>query len=299
MYHRVANLPDYSYPIVVKPENFRKQIKYLRQAYQPISLDELALSVKGKSIPRRAIVLTFDDGYADNYTNALPVLDEYQVPATIFVSSGYIDKTKEYWWDDLERIFLSLESIPENLNLSIGGNEYKWTLENMEQRRSVRAELRNLIKPLLPQERDSIIEELVKWSGAGINGREPHRSMTREELKQLSKSQYIQIGGHTVNHPQLGVLPKELQYQEIMQGCDELTAITGLPVNTFSYPFGEDEDYSLDTLEIMRSIGFSAACTTHPARVVPGVDLLRLPRFAVGDWDLGVFRQELERYFNK
>lgn len=98
MYHRVNILPGYIFPISVTQDNFRNHMAYLRQSFNPIRLEDLAIAVKNKSIPRGAVAVTFDDGYADNYFNALPILKEFQFPATIFVSSGYIDKKNEYWW---------------------------------------------------------------------------------------------------------------------------------------------------------------------------------------------------------
>lgn len=299
MYHRVAELPGYAYPISVTHEHFRQHMAVLREAYHPIGLEELAEAVRRGSIPRRAVAVTFDDGYADNYLNALPILEEYQIPATIFISSGYINGDREYWWDDLERIFLSSETVPASLEIAVDGQEYSWNLEGMEQRQSIRKEIQQLLKPLHPQYREQLLDTLGQWSGLGRQGRREHRSMTYDELRCLASSPLIQIGGHTINHPQLADLPVELQYREIMQGRQELQTITGKAPQTFSYPFGGLDDFSVETVDIVRKAGFKAACSTQPTRVMRCNDIYRLPRYWVGDWEAGTFQKQIAEFFQR
>jgi peptidoglycan/xylan/chitin deacetylase (PgdA/CDA1 family) len=118
-------------------------------------------------------------------------------------------------------------------------------------------------------------------------------------LRQLASNPLIQIGGHTVNHPQLAALPVELQYQEITQDHTELERITGKPVKTFSYPFGTSSDFSADTVKVVQEAGIKAACSTQHTRVVRGADTYRLPRYWVGDWDVEVFKQEITGFFQR
>jgi peptidoglycan/xylan/chitin deacetylase (PgdA/CDA1 family) len=297
MYHRVMELPGYAYPISVTREHFRQHMAFLKQAYHPIQLINLADAVGRRSIPRHAVAVTFDDGYADNYLNALPILDEFQIPATIFVSSGYINGCQEYWWDDLERILLETAMIPERLAILICGREHVWNLESIHQRRTVRKEIHQLLKPLCPDQREHLLETIRQWAGLGKQGRARHRSMTCDELRRLAESPLIQIGGHTVNHPQLAALPAEMQYQEIVQDRQQLEKITGKPVMTFSYPFGRPDDFLPETVEIVRTAGFEAACSVQHTRVMQGNDIFRLPRYGVGDWDLMTFANELAGFF--
>jgi peptidoglycan/xylan/chitin deacetylase (PgdA/CDA1 family) len=299
MYHRVTELPDYTSPLAVTPEHFRQQMAYLRRSFQPIWLDELAGAVKRGSIPRQAVAITFDDGYADNYMFALPILEEFKIPATIFVTSGSIDSDREYWWDDLERIFLRGRILPETLEICVNGHEYFWTLDNAEKLQSIRKELHQIIKPLRPDYREQILEILTKWANLGRGGRRAHRAMTFDELKTLAGSSVIQIGGHTVNHPQLAALPVELQVQEILQGRDELETVIGKRVKTFSYPFGGQMDFSAETVDIVKKAGFEAACSTQYARVTRRTEIHALPRFWVGDWGIKDFEFQIAKFFQK
>lgn len=299
MYHRVVELVDYSYQISVTPEHFREQMSLLQEAFQPLGLEELAEAAKYGSIPRRAVAITFDDGYADNYINALPILEECQIPATVFVSSGYVDSDREFWWDDLERVFLSTEIIPDRLEICVHGINYSWRLESMERRHSVRKEVHRLMKPLCPEDREQLLETLAQWAGFGRQGRVEHRSLTCNELNRLADSPWIQIGGHTLNHPQLAALPVESQRYEIIQDREKLERITGKPVKTFSYPFGEMNDYSADTVKILQEAGFQTAYSTQHTRVVCGADIFRLPRYWVGDWDATEFHSQITGFFQK
>jgi peptidoglycan/xylan/chitin deacetylase (PgdA/CDA1 family) len=299
MYHRVTELVDYAYKIAVTPDHFRQQMTLLREAFQPVGFEELAEAVRRGSIPRRAVAITFDDGYADNYINALPILEECQIPATIFVSSGYVDSDREYWWDDLERIFLSTHVIPGYLEICVNWQKYSWHLESMEQRRSIRKEIHRLMKPLCPGDREQLLETLSQWAGLDRQGRIEHRSLTCDELRRLANSQWIQIGGHTISHPQLASLPVKSQYYEIMQDHEQLEKITGKPVKTFSYPFGGRDDFSVDTVKIVQGVGFKAACSTQHTRVVHDTDIYRLPRYWVGDWGINEFQKQIAEYFQR
>jgi hypothetical protein len=90
-----------------------------------------------------------------------------------------------------------------------------------------------------------------------------------------------------------------MQCQEIKQGRQELEAIIGRTLKTFSYPFGKSEDFSSDTVEAVKEAGFIAACSTSPGRVSRGADLYRLPRYAVGDWTAEIFQKRIIEFFQK
>lgn len=299
MYHRVDDLPDYAYPIMVSPSNFAHHMAIIRKHYRPMRLLELADAIARRSLPDRGLVITFDDGYIDNFTQALPILEEYEIPATIFVSAGNIDTSKEFWWDELERIILKPIELPEKLEMNVRGQPYCWPTESFEERSQARKALHLLLKPLTFEEREMFLGELAQWAGQSREGRANHRSMASEELLWLSKSELIDIGGHTITHPQLSAQSYETQYHEVRDGVKRLEAITGKPVESFAYPYGTREDFNDDSLEIVRTCGFRAACTTVRGKVSLGNNtLFNLPRFSVDDWDREAFEYYLFQFFN-
>jgi peptidoglycan/xylan/chitin deacetylase (PgdA/CDA1 family) len=296
-YHRVDFLPDYPYPIIVKPDNFANQMDVLQRYYHPLSLVELADAIERRKIPNKGVVVTFDDGYIDNLTQALPILEAYRVPATVFVTTANLNGKKEFWWDELERVFLIQSDLPETLRISICGELFDWRINSFEQRRAIRKEVHALIRPLSVDERNYVIKELIDWANLPEDGRLNYRTMTSDELHKIKQGGLVELGAHTVNHPMLSSLTYADQYLEIVKSKHWLEAITGFPIETFSYPFGSQNDYDERTVEIARSAGFRVACTMNPGIVTNDVDPFQLPRWWVGDWEIETFIQKIDEYF--
>lgn len=100
LYHRIATSNNDPYQLCVSPENFRKQIKHLKENFRVIPLVQLVQEIKAKKIKNNSVVITFDDGYIDNLDNALPILEEFKIPATIFLTAGHIVKNEPFFWDE-------------------------------------------------------------------------------------------------------------------------------------------------------------------------------------------------------
>src|SRR5215469_16327730 len=123
MYHRISRTDIDPWGLCVDPSNFSEQMKILGSLAKPVSLEQLMYT------DHPSVAITFDDGYVDNLENALPVLEQNAIPATLFVSTGYIGNSNGYWWDQLQEIFLSPRVLPsEDLSLSLGGETYRWVI---------------------------------------------------------------------------------------------------------------------------------------------------------------------------
>jgi peptidoglycan/xylan/chitin deacetylase (PgdA/CDA1 family) len=296
MYHRVAYLPVDSYNIAVSPQNFAEQMSYIRKFCHPMRLTDLIEAIQQRSVPPRTVVVTFDDGYVDNYQSALPILEATEVPATVFATTGKIDSYEEFWWDTFERAFLLPTQLPESLQIEVHGHLHSWQLKSPAQRQQAHQEIHNLLRSLKQPEREQFLSHLLQWAKVEPDARPGYRSVQRTELVQLASSELVDIGAHTVNHPALPLLSTEDQYQEIMMSRQKLEELLGHPVVTFSYPFGKHSD---DTVNLLKLAGFKAACTTVPARVAPGDDLYRLGRYTVGNWNGDLFSQKLKEFFHE
>jgi peptidoglycan/xylan/chitin deacetylase (PgdA/CDA1 family) len=317
MYHRIADEDSDPWGLCVKPKHFAKHLEILRKMVHLSRLQQLTQEmVEGKRL-HRSVTITFDDGYVDNFKAAKPLLERFDIPATIFVASGYTGQDREFWWDELERLFLQPGTLPETLKLEIEGRHYQWELGTdahfneaaFQRDRTWQAERQNppstrhslyrsiwqLLQPLPEYERRHLLDELLTWADAKPGGRATHRPLTQAEVFALEESNLIEVGGHTVMHPFLSALPVESQKQEIQQGKTHLEQILGHPVKSFAYPYG---DYSADTLAVVREAGFTCACSTHKGNMRQQSDRFQLPRVGVQDWDKDEFAGRLARWFD-
>jgi peptidoglycan/xylan/chitin deacetylase (PgdA/CDA1 family) len=297
-YHRVALLPDYPYPIVVEPDNFAQQMETLHKQFHPLSLTELADSIELQDIPKRGVVVTFDDGYIDNLTQALPILDAYQIPATVFVTTGNVYEQIEFWWDELEHLVLKPMDFPNDLKISFNGKFYHWSTKTFLERNTARRAIRLILRPMKYADRQDILEQVAAQVRQSRVTRPDHRPMTNIELQQFASNELIQIGAHTVTHPILSSLPYDEQYHELKHSRDELEAATGQVVDVCSYPYGSAEDFNEDSIKAARDCGFRIACTTLVGVVRKDIDPFMLPRCWIDNWDRESFEQRLNNYFN-
>jgi len=315
MYHRVANLPSDPQLLCVTPEHFAEHLEILRRDYQPLSLLGLAKALGEGTLPNRAVVVTFDDGYADNLENAAPVLRRQGIPATVFVTSGALGRHEEFWWDELDRLILQPGVLPDPLELRIGERVCRWetgpsatyTVDDARLHRDWHVEqpvdlgprqhlyrsLYDVLQPLPAEPRSCAIEQLRTLAGVDSAGRSTHRTMTAAEVVRLSQDELIEVGAHTVTHPLLATLSVATQRGEIEQSKSCLEDILGKPVVSFSYPHGSR---GAETVALVRAAGFTCAGSSDPDPVWPDADPYQLPRVVVRDWDGDMFARQMKEW---
>lgn len=293
LYHRVANLDSDPQQLAVSVENFDKHISFLKNNYPILSFDK-----DWEEIKEPSVIITFDDGYFDNYKNAFPILCKYEVPATIFVTTGRLNTTSEPWCDDIERIIL--------LNNKLIGKEITFDfnflgkkrmyIKNKDDLRIMYHIFHDTLLEMSSTHRDSVIRDFIsKYGGAPI--REEHRYLNNIELKKMSESPIITIGGHTVTHTRLSNQDRYTQKKEIIESKKCLEKIIGKEVTTFSYPFGGKKDYNEDTIDILEQCGMKKVASNFPGQVHKKTSYLELPRHLVRNWNLDEFKNNLERFW--
>jgi peptidoglycan/xylan/chitin deacetylase (PgdA/CDA1 family) len=316
MYHRVADVAIDSWGLCVSATNFEAQMRIIKKYAQPLSFEKVAQCPKRIFGKRVNVSLTFDDGYSDNYHSARPILEKHETPATFFIVSGMVGQRAEFWWDELERIVLSGKPLPEVFDLTLAGRHLKWRLngdrtippncyekaaETIPVENTVLSDLQffyalwSALVDLPLGEKQNCLKKLIEWRGNVSAPRQNFFPMKHEEVKALSNSQLFEIGAHTVTHPRLSKLPVEKQEDEIGQSKKSLEDILDKPVTSFSYPHG---DYSPDTVKVMQRLNIHNACTVSQRRVEPDAELLRLPRFWVGNWPAEEFEKKLLTWIN-
>jgi peptidoglycan/xylan/chitin deacetylase (PgdA/CDA1 family) len=296
LYHRVAELDSDPQHLQVSPSNFGEHLRILKEVATPISLQELTRSLRSGKVPSRSVVVTFDDGAADNLLAAKPILEREDVPATIFIATGYMKTAREYWWDEVERLVLQTRELPSALALDVGGKVHAWDV-SAAQRRQLYTSLIDVFYPLAPGERFRQLDYLKSWAGDVTLSRDSHRPLTPAEVKQLADGGRIEIGAHTVSHSMLSALSPSVQHDEIRQSRADLEEILGTPVRSFAYPFGTLSDYTRETVSIVKQLGFDCACSNFKDVVQPGADLFQLPRLIVRDWKPEEFANRVTRWF--
>jgi peptidoglycan/xylan/chitin deacetylase (PgdA/CDA1 family) len=249
MYHRVAAAATDPLELCVAPERFAEHLELLQSLGRIVPLRDIARA-KGNGL---TVAITFDDGYADNVLAAAPLLEQHDAPATVFVVAAAVGSPRAFWWDRLAAV--------------VGLPEY-W--QHWERLRVLRA-------PRIEEELEALA------APATTEG----RPLSEDELAGLGKGP-LEIGAHTLTHPSLPALGPEEQRAEIAGSRERLEELTGRPLESFAYPYG---DYDRTTVRLVKRSGFRTACTIHENRLTRLSSPFLLPRFPVRDWPA----DELER----
>ena len=312
LYHRVVELRTDPWCMGVRPCHFAEHLEVLRRYAHPLGLQQLAQGLLGGVLPDRAVAVTFDDGYADNLHGAKPLLERYDIPATVFLTTGYVGQEREFWWDELDRLLMQPETLPGALGLTIKGSTYRWELEKgahysedaaswsrrrgtswrsiYRSRHHLYRSLWDLLYSLTEGERQRVLDKLRAWAGAEPMVRPTHRPLSLDEVVTLAQGDLIEIGAHTQTHPALATLPVASQRYEILESKARLEEILGREVTSFSYPHGS---LSTKTVAMVREAGFARACSDLADFVGPTPDPFQLPRTYVQDWGGREFARRL------
>jgi peptidoglycan/xylan/chitin deacetylase (PgdA/CDA1 family) len=314
MYHRVAHPEADLWSLAVTPTHFADHVDALSALYDVVPLRRALEPAFGG----KRVVITFDDGYADNL-DAARLLADRGVPATFFLTVGQLGTGQEFWWDHLGRILLTTGKLPETIALEVGGEQLTLELgpdailtrEEAAQRSGWRAwqapsttrehayvELYRRLRPLEHSERARVLVDLAERAGLARADRPRMRALTVEEVAELSALNGMEIGAHTMTHPQLALLSPDRQHEEILGSRRALEEIVGSQVETFAYPYGKrGVDYSAETIEVVAEAGFQLACASEGGALGPSEAHLDLSRWMVCDWEADVLTRQIEMAF--
>ncbi len=293
MYHRVVRDSDRrddqleSQPgIVVSEQFFEKQLRYLASAYSVIPLESLLSSVvTGEGGERPVAAITFDDGWRDNHDVAAPLLAKYQSPATIFITTGFVDQSRMPW---PELVMFSLRRAAGNeicgmvtgalaeAGINLGGSpggRQRFSADEIEN--TIEA-----LKGVHRDNRDRVVGKIIEATGAATGATAGERVMMNwAEVSQL-KSRGVAIGGHGTSHELLDSLEKDALQTEIKECMNELRSRLGEQEYAFAYPNG---NYNQSVKDAVRDAGFSCSVTTRRGIVDSSSDRYELPRINISD----------------
>lgn len=276
IYHRVLPTPDPLRTGDPDAATFRWQMQLLASHFNVLPLREAAQRLRNGTLPARAACVTFDDGYADNYTVALPILKETGVPATFFIATAYLDGGRMF----NDTLIEFAKAVPAGVcDLScIGLGTH--TVYTVADRRALMATLIGHFKYQPAEHRLAAAEKLAADFGIRL----PDDLMMRTDQLRALHAAGMDIGGHTHTHPILARQTAHAAREEIKHGKDRLEALLGAPIQVFAYPNGRpSKDYGPEHVSMAAQCGFEAAVSTRPAAADPRSGLHELPRFT--PWD--------------
>jgi peptidoglycan/xylan/chitin deacetylase (PgdA/CDA1 family) len=273
-YHRVLESDDPLRPGEMTREAFERHTRVLSRFFNVLPLAEAWKRTLEGTLPRRAVALTFDDGYADNVELALPILARRGLAATFFIATSFLDGGR--MWNDT--IIETVRRAPARVDLEDLGAG-KLELDGAQSRAAAATKLIRAWKHLPPPERQSRVDELARRAGV----QPPTNLMMRSDQVRTLAQAGMTVGAHTVTHPILTKVDDAEAEREMRESRARLEAITGRPVTLFAYPNGRlGDDYEPRHAAIARRVGFELALATDPGMVERGSDPHRLPRF--GPW---------------
>ena len=267
-YHRICDIDNLNDRELVSAtsEVFEKQILYIKKHFNAITFEQLIEHLNNNTkIPDNSIIITFDDGFADNYHNAFPILAKHKVPATFFISSGYIGTKKTFWFNEISR---RIKSNP-GLTFSIDDVTFKIP-DKMELQEELIGDILGLLKKFKNKKRLKIINDISEV----LLDKEPCDQlalpMTWEQIKEMIASG-IEFGSHTVTHPILSMLSSDELHAEIFSSKKEIEKNTGQSITTISYPEGMNYAFNSNVLSLVEKAGYKIGCS-----YIPGINKITL-----------------------
>jgi peptidoglycan/xylan/chitin deacetylase (PgdA/CDA1 family) len=277
MYHRFSDAPM---PRRTNAASLRRHLEVICERYEPVTFQELARRAARGQLNggRPPVALTVDDGYRDFYQHAFPVLRSAGVPATVFVTAGFVENRLWLWHDAVEHLIFNTHV--KHGELHFRGSTMHLELTNPAARRKSWQDVAALVQndthgreELLPLLEQTLDIKLPARTTA------EYEAMTWNEIKELS-DHGIEIGGHTWTHAFLPDLPDEQLREELAGSRSLLEQKIGRPVNTFAYPNGLEEDVTERVRDAVAAAGYEAAAVaTVPAPRAP-FDLMRIGRWS-------------------
>ncbi len=286
LYHRIVPGPMLAMPtgafvphlcLCVAEDRFDEQMEELQRRGGSMALPQAVDALRIGLLPTGTITVTFDDGYRDNLKLALPILERYGVPATIFITTGLVDRSAVLWWEELEALVRG----SARLVFEWQGQPFDFVLDDVAAQWRAFNAIVGLFRPLTPKAQAQLLALLRVRSNVSFSY--DSDILDWKELRELDRHPLITIAAHTVNHPVLAQVDSALVEQEIGQSRRRLEQQLGHPVPYFAYPFGGPSETGAREIAICAEQAFEFALTTRIGHWQAGHrdHLFALPRIMV------------------
>ena len=265
-------------PLMVYVEHFEEQISYLSRNFRCLDLKTAVTQLQEGRLEPGSVMVTFDDGYRDNLEVALPVLEKYEVPATIFVTTGFVDGTIDLWWHELACLLNGITYLEYGQN----GDRVQRSLRTPAEKMAAFNEMNSKLMGLSPEGQRQLLLSVRQAHPGSVSCRS--EMLDWESVLKLDRHPLITIGSHSQLHLVLSTLSDEALGNELNQSRKTLETKLGHAVDFFCYPFGSRRQAGLREYEAARAAGFLAAFTTCCGHIQPEHrnHLTSLPRIDIG-----------------
>nr|BBH88609.1 hypothetical protein KTC_33600 [Thermosporothrix sp. COM3] len=262
--------------------HLRRHWLYLQRHYRIVPLEEALDEVYAPDAqlngdPRSPVVVTFDDGYRDNYTYAFPLASQLRVPFTIYLIPDYIDSGDYFWWDEGKRLVQRARVSKVQLE----GKVYRLSESQEVDELSHLIDQRLRFAPSVAERERflTMVREALQAPSEVLPAEEPGMPLTWDEVREMDASQLVSFGAHTLHHPVLSALTDPAEVRREIVDCKRvLEERLGHPVRSFAYPIGQMQHISPEVVEAVREAGYSWALTTRYGDNTPEADPLLLHR---------------------
>jgi peptidoglycan/xylan/chitin deacetylase (PgdA/CDA1 family) len=264
MYHRVIRSTDsdpFRLGMCVTEQRFKEQVAFFADQFEPITVLEGVSRLRaGKRFPRRAVSITFDDGYRDNAEIAWPILRQRAMPMSLYVPSGIFQSHPHHWWDRvIHAVYTTSKREITLASVGMGGQDAVLNLSERQRGNAVRRILEMLWSQPIAGALASVaaIEACLQPPKQGATLPE---TVSIEQLKKLSQ-EGVEIGAHSVTHPNMRLLSDDEVAREVSESKQALEQLLGTPVAGFAYPSGFYDDR---VVQAVRASQFQYAVSTEP-----------------------------------
>lgn len=316
MYHRISDENYDPYAINVSLNNFISHVRTVKENFEVISVLDIPFY---KPRRKKFVAITFDDGYKDNL-KAFEILDREKIPATLFMVTGHLfeqnpeDVLKTIFWEErLKNIFsVDIKEIifningknihffindspdPEAMKVQIFKGEFL-AGKHIVSKNTAFSYIYTKLKYIDRRKREEILLSIEKQ--VGFNSFSLPEIFMEDDIRRISACGFL-VGAHTEHHEVLSILSHQDQERQILNSKSKLEKILGKRVETFAYPFGLADDFSSDTLNIVKKCGFSLAFSGVKGTIIPFViNRYIIPRFSVINWNKYIFEKKLKGFF--
>jgi peptidoglycan/xylan/chitin deacetylase (PgdA/CDA1 family) len=249
--------------------DLRRHLLYLRRHYGIMhieaALEALYVARKEKqwsADSRTPLVLTFDDGYGDNYTHGFPLARELEVPFTIYLLPGYIESGAYFWWGEGQRLVQQAQVNEATIE------ERTYRLYQPDERvalvRLIDTRLRHARSVAQREQFLASFRQMLAVPSSILEEEVPFLPLTWEQVREMEESGWVSFGAHTMHHPILSYLDDPAEVRQEIESCRTvLQQQLGHPVRSFAYPVGQRQHIGEGVVEAVQQAGYDWAVTTH------------------------------------